>query len=80
MWRLVPPGTFAATGALEMAGSVLGLAHDLVPMTLNHRQCDPSCPVQVVHNEPLRGTRPTAMVVNETSLGQAVALLLGSAD
>ena len=72
--------SFAATGALEMAGSVQALAHDLVPMTLNHRQCDSSCPVQVVHNEPLRGTRRTAMVVNETSLGQAVALLLGSAD
>ncbi len=71
---------FAASGAIEMAGSVLALEHDLVPRTLNHQQCDASCPVQVVHSEPLRGTPPTALLVNETPCGQAVAMVLGGAD
>src|SRR3569623_1569608 len=68
---------FAASGAVETIASVLALAHNTVPATLNYRQRDPDCPVRVLR-EPLSGAKPLALVVNFTSSGQAAAVVLGA--
>jgi len=70
----------AGTGAVEMVASVLALRHGLIPPTLNYRRPDPDCPVCVVKGEPIPARRPTALVLNHTLNGQAVALLIGAVD
>ncbi len=70
----------AGTGAVEMAASVLALQTGLVPPTLNYQDPDPACAVNVVHGEPLVATRPTALLLNHTPQGQAVAVVLAAAD
>lgn len=68
----------AGTGAVEMAVSVLALQRQSVPHTLNYQQPDPHCPVNVIHGRPSNIDQPTALVLNHTSLGQAVAILLAA--
>jgi len=58
--------------------SVLGLGHGLVPPTLNYETPDPACPVNVVHGEPLAGRPGTALAVNLSSTGQAVAVAVAA--
>lgn len=69
----------AAAGAVEMVGSLLALQHGLAPPTLNYERPDPDCPIHVVHGQPLRLASPVALLVNETRLGQAAALVLTAA-
>lgn len=71
---------YAAAGAVEMAASVLSLEQGLVPPTLNYQRPDQACPIQVVQDGPLSGTRPTCLLVNQTTIGQAAALLIASDD
>ncbi len=66
----------AGTGAVEAAASVLALGCGLIPPTLNYRRPDPQCPLRVVHDEPLSGRPPSALLLNQSRLGHAVALLL----
>jgi 3-oxoacyl-[acyl-carrier-protein] synthase II len=66
-----------ASGAVEMAVSVLALAAGEVPPTLNYERPDPECPVPVVRGAPLRNAPPTALLLNWTSAGQSVAVVLG---
>jgi len=68
----------AGGGAVELVASVLGLGHGLVPPTLNYETPDPACPVNVVHGEPLAGRPGTALAVNLSSTGQAVAVALAA--
>lgn len=68
----------AAGGAVEMAASVLGMTQRLIPPTLNYEHPDPDCPVQVVAKEPAKPTAPDALVLNATSAGQAVGVVLGN--
>jgi 3-oxoacyl-[acyl-carrier-protein] synthase II len=70
----------AGGGVVEMAASILGLQHGLVPPTLNYDTPDPACPVNVVHGEPLSGRPATAVTVNICSTGQAVAVAIAAAD
>ena len=70
----------AASGAIELAASVLSLDRGLVPPTLNYRTPDPGCPVEVIHGRPLRQAAATAMAINRTRSGQAAALVLAGAD
>jgi len=70
----------AAGGAVEMAASVLSFARGIVPATLNYRRPDPRCPIRVIRDEPLRAPQSTALVVNWTWIGQAVAVVLGGPD
>jgi len=67
----------AGSGAVELAASVLGLVHGLVPPTLNYETPDPDCPVNVVHGEPLAGRPATALVLNQAAMGQAAAVVVG---
>ncbi|MBN2474685.1 MAG: beta-ketoacyl-[acyl-carrier-protein] synthase family protein [Pirellulales bacterium] len=70
----------AGSGAVEMAASVLALNQGLVPHTLNYQTPDPNCPVRVIHTEPAAAESPTALVLNHTIFGQAVAIALGAAE
>lgn len=60
-----------------MVASVLALQQGVVPQTLNYQQPDPKCPVHVIHSHPAPAAKPTALVLNHTLFGQAVAMLLG---
>lgn len=71
---------FAAGGAVETVVSVLALDRGEVPPTLNYETPDPACPVKLVQGEPLRGAAPFALVINQTMLGQAAALVLAPAE
>ncbi len=65
----------AASGAAELAISLLAQQHGVVPPTLNYEQPDPACPVQVVTDcQPLRA--PVTLALNHKLTGQAVALLV----
>ena len=66
------------TGAVEMAASLLGIERGLVPATLNYEHPDSQCPVNVVHGQPLAGTRPTALILNHCRAGRSVAMVLTS--
>jgi 3-oxoacyl-[acyl-carrier-protein] synthase II len=68
----------AATGAVEMAASLLALEHGQIPPTLNYMRPDPDCPVNVVHTAPQSSAKSTALVLNQTVAGQAAALVLAS--
>jgi 3-oxoacyl-[acyl-carrier-protein] synthase II len=67
----------AAGGMLEAIASVIAIAEDFVPPTLNYTEPDPECPVPVVAGEGLRGAAPFALLVNRTAAGQAAAVVLG---
>ncbi len=66
----------AGTGAVESIASVLGLLHGLVPYTLNYDTPDPTCPVNVVHGEPMPVEIPTALLLNQSLTGQAAAVVI----
>jgi len=70
----------AGAGAVELAASVLALHHGQIPPTLNHEHPDPQCPVNVVTGAPRPSEKPTAMALNHTINGQAVAVLIGTAE
>ncbi len=65
-------------GAVEFAASVLALQEGIVPMTLNYEAPDPTCPIRVIRGEPLHGTHPVALALNETVYGQATAVIIGA--
>jgi 3-oxoacyl-[acyl-carrier-protein] synthase II len=67
----------AGAGAVEMAVSVLAFQQGLVAPTLNYEHPDPECPVNVIRERPRRMEKPFALLLNHTSLGQAVAMVLG---
>jgi 3-oxoacyl-[acyl-carrier-protein] synthase II len=66
----------AGTGAVEMVASVLALDAGEVPRTMNYDTPDPACPINVIRGEPLRGAAPTALLLNQSSTGQSVALVI----
>ena len=43
---------------------------------MNYEREDPECPINVVHGEPLAAKHKTALVLNQTLMGQSVALVL----
>jgi 3-oxoacyl-[acyl-carrier-protein] synthase II len=68
----------AGSGAVETVASVLAVAEGVVPATLNYRTPDPDCPVRVIHGGPLRPQHRTAIVLSQSSTGQAAALVLAA--
>ncbi len=70
----------AATGAVEMVASVLAFVHGQIPVTLNYDHPDPECPVNVVHGQPLPSTKQYALLLNQATTGQAVAVLIARPD
>jgi 3-oxoacyl-[acyl-carrier-protein] synthase II len=69
----------AGSGAIELALSLLGMEHGVVPPTLNYERPDPDCPVEVVTElQPARSR--TVLALNHKLTGQAVALLVEAED
>jgi 3-oxoacyl-[acyl-carrier-protein] synthase II len=67
----------AGSGAVEMMSTIAAFETGTIPRTLNYDQADPQCDVNVV-DRPLSGQRKTAVVLNQTSMGQSVALVLSA--
>ncbi|NQV24460.1 MAG: beta-ketoacyl-[acyl-carrier-protein] synthase family protein [Rhodopirellula sp.] len=65
----------AACGTLELAASLIGLQHGVVPATLNYSTPDDACQLNVVHGEPLKIDNKLFLTVNVTAFGQAAALV-----
>jgi 3-oxoacyl-[acyl-carrier-protein] synthase II len=65
----------AASGTVELAASVLALAHGLVPATLNYEEPDPACPV-VVAREPRPVRWPYVVKVSLNEVGQCAAVVV----
>ncbi len=66
----------AASGLVELAASVLALQHGELPGTLSHEKPDPACPVKVHTGAPRPVTKPYAVKVNYTDLGQCAAVVV----
>jgi 3-oxoacyl-[acyl-carrier-protein] synthase II len=67
----------AASGAVEMAASVLGFERGQIPPTINSENSDPQCPVNIVR-EPQEMRQPTALMLNQSISGQAIAVLIAA--
>jgi 3-oxoacyl-[acyl-carrier-protein] synthase II len=65
----------AGGGAVELAFSVIGLDHGLVPPTLNYETPDPACPVNVVTELAPFPSSVVAALSHRTT-GQATALIV----
>ena len=65
----------AACGTLELAASLIGLQHGVIPATLNYSTPDENCQLNVVHGEPLKTDNKLFINVNITGYGQAAALV-----
>jgi 3-oxoacyl-[acyl-carrier-protein] synthase II len=68
----------AGSGVVELIGSLLGRARGEVPVTLNYQQADPQCPVNVIHEQPLRPRSSISISLSQSATGQAVAVVLGA--
>ncbi|MGH7137472.1 MAG: beta-ketoacyl-[acyl-carrier-protein] synthase family protein [Pirellulales bacterium] len=68
----------SGTGAVEVVASILAIEHGRVPVTLNFERPDPECPVNVVHGKALTGTKPTALALNHSWMGQSVAMIIAA--
>jgi 3-oxoacyl-[acyl-carrier-protein] synthase II len=66
------------SGAVEMAASVLAVQKGVVPRTLNYETPDPDCPVNVVRGTSMPVEKRTAMLLNQSDTGQAVAVLIAA--
>jgi 3-oxoacyl-[acyl-carrier-protein] synthase II len=69
----------AGSGTLELAASLVGLAHGVVPATLNYDNPDAECPLNVVKGEPLPIANRVFLNVNVTRMGQASAAIIEAA-
>lgn len=65
----------AGAGAVELAGSLLAMRYGVLPHTLNYRNPDPLCRLNVVR-EPMKVTNPVALSVNRTRMGQSAAAVI----
>ena len=70
----------AGGGAVELVVSVMAVAKGVVPATLNYRQPDPDCPVNVIHGAPMEPEARSALVLNQTPFGQFASVLIASND
>jgi len=66
----------AGTGAVELLTTLVGFQTGEVPVTLNYDRPDPACPVNVIHGSAHRTNGSAAVVLNQTSMGQSVAMVL----
>ena len=66
----------AGSGAVELVATLLAFETGRIPYTLNYEQADPSCPLNIVRDTAQPSNKPTALALNQTSMGQAVAMVL----
>jgi 3-oxoacyl-[acyl-carrier-protein] synthase II len=67
----------ASSNAVELAINLDGLQQGIIPPTLNYKEADPACPVNVVTSS-LNTKSPNLLAVSHTLMGQAVSLLVGT--
>lgn len=70
----------AGSGLLELAASVIGLSHGVIPQTLNYETPDPRCPLNIVHGKPQTTSNRIVMNINVTRVGQAAAAIVEVAN
>lgn len=70
----------AASGALELAVSLLACQHGWVPATLNYDDPDPDCPVNVIAGSGKRLERSAIIKLDASISGQVAALVLQATD
>ena len=66
----------AGAGILELAGSLVGLQHGVIPFTLNYETPDPECPLNIVSGKPLSTDNRIVLKLNVTRFGQAAASII----
>ena len=66
----------AGSGMMELAASLVGLSHGVIPATLNYDTPDPQCPLNIVSGKPLPTDNRIVLKVNVTRMGQASASIL----
>lgn len=66
----------AGCGSVELAASVVGLMHGVIPATLNYRDPDPECNLNVVAGDPLPTSNRIFLKLNVTRMGQASAVIV----
>lgn len=66
----------AGSGLLELAASVIGLSHGVIPQTLNYESPDPACPLNIVAGKPQTSSNQIVLNVNVTRVGQAAAAIV----
>jgi 3-oxoacyl-[acyl-carrier-protein] synthase II len=69
----------AGSGMMELAGSLLGLTHGVIPHTLNYETPDPECPLNIVAGKPQPTDNRIVLKVNVTRMGQASASIVEAA-
>ncbi len=69
----------AGASTTELAASVLGMEHGMIPATLNYEEADPDCPVSV-SAEPRPLGKPYVLKVSFTQMGQCAAVVLRKFD
>jgi 3-oxoacyl-[acyl-carrier-protein] synthase II len=66
----------AGASTTELAASLLGLHHGLVPATLNFEAPAPECPLAVIVGTPRPVARPHMLKVSTTQMGQCAAVVI----
>lgn len=69
----------AASGAVELVASVMGIDRGLVPGTLNYESPDPCCPVNVIAGPPKFTGKDACVAVNHMPQGMAAAVVVSRA-
>jgi 3-oxoacyl-[acyl-carrier-protein] synthase II len=66
----------AASGAAELAATLVSFETGQLLPTLNYRRPDPDCPINVVRELGQALGEPTALLLNQAPTGQAAAIML----
>jgi 3-oxoacyl-[acyl-carrier-protein] synthase II len=69
--------TFSASGSLAVSAAVGAIRQGFVPPTVNHRQADPLCALDIVPNEGRSQAVKTVLVTAADPYGQNSALVVG---
>lgn len=72
--------TFSASGALAVAAAAGAIRQGFIPPTVNHRQADPLCALDIVANTARSQPVKTVLVTAADPYGQNSALVLGGYD
>jgi len=70
--------TFSASGALAVSAAVGAIRQGFIPPTMNHRQTDPLCTLDIVPNEARSQAVKTVLITAADPYGQNSALVVGS--
>lgn len=66
----------SASGLCEIAASILGLQHGVIPKTLNYSSPDSEAPLNVVHGEHQSSSNGIFLKTSVTRVGQASAVVI----